>query len=110
MLRKTNLETLREKMKASLLEGKANTMEAIESLGLMVSTRRPAKPQAHCSLWNAPGFQNIAPVSNCNSHVCVVRIVVMICIILCSKKSRKWLCSKVMHQTVFQSDPATLFR
>jgi len=58
------------------------------------------------SLWNAPGFQSIVPVSK--SHVCVVGIVLMICIILCSKEMRKWLCSKVMHQTVFQSDPATL--
>ena len=57
------------------------------------------------SLWNAPGFQSIAPVSK--SHVCVVGIVLMICVILCSKVGRKWLCSKVMHQTVFQSDPAT---
>ena len=57
------------------------------------------------SLWNAPGFQSIAPVSK--SHVCVVGIVLMICIILCSKVGRKWLCSKVMHQTLFQSDRAT---
>ena len=86
-------------------------MEAIEGLGLMASTRRPVKPQAHFSLWNAPGFQSIAPVSN--SHVSVARIVVMIYVSFCVPKrveSRKWLCSKVMHQTVFQSDPATLFR
>ena len=60
------------------------------------------------SLWNAPGFQSIVPVSK--SHVCVVGIVLMIRIILIHfvfKVMRKWLCSKVMHQTVFQSDPAT---
>ena len=41
------------------------------------------------------------------SHVCVVGIVLMMCIILCSKLRLKWLCSKVMLQTAFQSDPAT---
>ena len=57
------------------------------------------------SLWNAPGFQSSAPVSN--SHVSVVGIVLMMCIILCSKVRLKWLCSKVTLQTVLQSDPAT---
>ena len=41
------------------------------------------------------------------SHVCVVGIVLMMCIILCSKVRLKWLCSKVTLRTVFQSDPAT---
>ena len=57
------------------------------------------------SLWNAPGFQSSALVSK--FHVCVVGIVLMMCIILCSKVRLKWLCSKVTLQTVFQSDPAT---
>ena len=57
------------------------------------------------SLWNAPGFQSSAPVSK--SHVCVVGIALMMCMILCSKVRLKWLCSKVTIQTVFQSDPAT---
>ena len=40
------------------------------------------------SLWNAPGFQSIAPVSK--SHVCVVGIVL--------------ICFDDMYHTVFQSD------
>ena len=60
------------------------------------------------SLWNVPGFQSSAPVSK--SHVCVVGIVLMMCIILCSKVRLKSLCSKVALQTVFQSDPATVSR
>ena len=58
------------------------------------------------SLWNAPGFQSSALVSK--SHVCVVGIVLMMCIILCSKVRPKWRCSKVTLRSVFQSDPATI--
>jgi len=57
------------------------------------------------SLWNARGFQSAAPVSK--SDVCFVGGGLMICSILCSKVMPKWLCSKVMLLTVFQSDPVT---
>ena len=58
------------------------------------------------SLWNARGFQSTAPVNK--SDVCLVSGGLMICSILCSKVRSKWLCSKVMLQTAFQSDPVTM--
>ena len=57
------------------------------------------------SLWNAFFFQSLAPVSK--SDVCVYGGVSMRCFILCSKVMQNGWCSKVMPESVFQSDPFT---